>query len=249
MTSHDSHPTDYGSIFVRDRLAVTVTISLVVAAAACWIASYYLMPYMMMGMNSSGMGMSNGVAAIIGSDLSLSAVLLFVVIWVVGMAAMMFPAMAPVVLFYDRVATKAEDHPRTAKIFGTPLFLVGYLASYALLGIGAYAAIFFALQLSFMFPWLAIFAVAAPSAVLIVTGIYQFSPLKTRCLSHCISPIGFFAVHSKRGLFGATNMGFNHGVFCVGCCWAYMLVMLAVAAMSIPVMAILSGVIAVEKVV
>jgi predicted metal-binding membrane protein len=239
----------YGSIFVRDRLAITVTVSLVVIAAVCWIASYYLMPFMMMSSNSAGMGMTNGVAAIVGSTFSLSSVLFFDLLWVIGMAAMMFPAMIPVMLFYNKVAVNAEEHPKVARILGTPVFLIGYLAMYAVLGIGAYIAIFFALMASSTFSWLAVVAIAAPSAVLIVTGIYQFSSLKNRCLSHCISPIGFFAVHSKRGISGAAQMGFHHGVFCVGCCWAFMLVMLGVAAMSLPAMAILSGVIAVEKIV
>jgi predicted metal-binding membrane protein len=207
------------------------------------------MPLMMMSSGGSTMGMTNGVAAIVGSTFSISSILLFEVLWVVGMAAMMFPAMVPVVLFYDKVAAKAEDNPRVARLVGTPMFLGGYLASYALLGVGAYLAIFFALQISSMFSWLLVLAVVAPSAVLIVTGIYQFSSLKTRCLSNCISPIGVFAVHSKRGLLGTVQMGFSHGSFCVGCCWAFMLVILAVGAMSLPVMAILSGVIALEKVV
>ncbi|MGI0091597.1 MAG: DUF2182 domain-containing protein [Nitrososphaerales archaeon] len=71
-------------------------------------------------------------------------------------------------------------------------------------------------------------------------GIYQFSSLKTRCLSQCVSPFGFFATQSRNGLFGAFRMGFNHGSYCVGCCWAYMFVMLAVGAMTIPVMAALA---------
>ena len=127
----------YGSIFVRDRLAITVTVSLVVIAAVCWIASYYLMPFMMMSSNSAGMGMTNGVAAIVGSTFSLSSVLFFDLLWVIGMAAMMFPAMIPVMLFYNKVAVNAEEHPKVARILGTPVFLIGYLAMYAVLGIGA----------------------------------------------------------------------------------------------------------------
>jgi predicted metal-binding membrane protein len=92
-------------------------------------------------------------------------------------------------------------------------------------------------------------SIVGPSAILIAAGVYQFTPLKSRCLSGCVSPIGFFAVHYRNGLRGSIQMGFRHGVYCVGCCWAYMLVMLAVGAMSIPVMAVLAGVIALEKVI
>ncbi len=69
-----------------------------------------------------------------------------------------------------------------------------------------------------------------------------------RSLSRCVSPTGFFAIHYREGLFGAVKMGLRHGIYCVGCCWAFMLVMFAVGAMSIPIMAVLSGVIAIEKI-
>lgn len=232
-------------------MAITVTAILLAAATVSWLASYYyLMPLMMMaasGSSSSEM-MGGGVASIV-SSLSISAIGFFEVVWIIGMAAMMFPAIIPVVLFYDRVKTKLETNPTLAKIAGTPLFLAGYLTMYAILGLGAYLAIFAAITLSMKFPALSVFAVIAPSAILIATGIYQFSSLKTKCLSQCVSPLGFFITRSRSGLHGAFEMGFSHGMFCVGCCWAYMLVMLAVGAMSIPIMLGLSGVIALEKVI
>jgi len=205
------------------------------------------MPLMMMS-SSSGM-MVSGVAAIV-SSLSISSVSFFELVWVVGMAAMMFPAMIPIMLLYSKVATKQEQNPALAKSVGTPLFLAGYLLTYALLGLTAYVGIYEILNASANLPPnLGLLAILAPSAVLILTGIYQFTPLKSRCLSHCISPLGFFAVHHHSGLSGAFRMGFTHGAYCVGCCWAYMLVMLAVGAMSIPVMAALAGLIALEKVI
>ena len=236
-----------GSIFIHDRLAVTVTAILLAAATMSWIASYYLMPLMMMG-GSSDMMTGMGVAAIV-SSLSLPAIAFFEVVWVIGMAAMMFPAMIPMVLFYNKVKTKLETNPTLARVAGTPLFLAGYLVTYALLGIGAYLTVYAALSLSSMVPPLIGLSLVAPSAVLVAAGVYQFSSLKNRCLSQCISPFGFFATRSRTGLTGAFRMGFSHGTFCVGCCWAFMLVMLAVGAMSIPIMAALAGVIALEKVV
>jgi len=242
-------PSDSSStvpIFVHDRLAVTISAVLLVAASISWLASYYLMPLMMSG--SSGMMAGMGVAAIV-SSLSLPAVAFFEAIWVIGMAAMMFPAMIPMVLFYNQAKTKLETNPTLAKVAGTPLFLGGYLVTYALLGVGAYLAVYAALALSSTFPALVGLSIIAPSAVLVAAGLYQFSSLKSRCLSQCISPFGFFATRSRTGLAGAFRMGVSHGTFCVGCCWAFMLVMLAVGAMSIPIMAALAGVIALEKVV
>ena len=198
-------------------------------------------------MSSSDM-MVSGVAAIV-SSFSFSSVGFFEFVWIIGMMAMMFPAMIPMVLFYDKVKAKLESSPKLAQFAGTPIFLGGYLVTYALLGVGAYLAVYGAIALSTVFPFLAVLSIIAPGAILIATGCYQLSSLKSKCQSQCISPFGFFAAHSDRGLFGAFRMGFRHGVFCVGCCWAYMLVMLAVGAMSIPVMAALAAVIALEKVI
>jgi predicted metal-binding membrane protein len=237
----------FNSIFVRDRLAITVTIVLLSAAAISWIASYYLMPLMMMSSSSSGM-MESGVASIV-SSLTFPSLVFFDVVWIIGMAAMMFPAMIPMVLFYDKVKTKLEANPRFAKLIGTPLFLSGYLLTYAVLGIVAYVAVYAAIYLSMSFPVLGTISIIVPSMILIATGLYQFTSWKTKCLSQCVSPFGFFATRAKNGLSGAFQMGFSNGVYCVGCCWAYMLVMLAVGAMSIPVMIALAGVIALEKVI
>ena len=233
-------------VFIHDRLAVTITAILLATASISWVASYYLMPVMMS--DSSGMMAGMGVAAIV-SSLSLPAVALFEVVWVIGMAAMMFPAMIPMVLFYNQIKTKLETNPTLARVAGTPLFLAGYLVTYALLGVGAYLAVYAAFILSSTFPALVGLSFVAPSAVLVAAGVYQFTSLKNRCLSQCISPFGFFATRTRTGLTGAFRMGFGHGIFCVGCCWAFMLVMLAVGAMSIPIMAALAGVIALEKIV
>jgi len=228
-----------GPWFVADRLAVTVTAALVGAAAVSWIVLNYAMPAM-------GSGMM-GVASVV-SSVSVPAILVFELVWAVGMVAMMFPAMIPVVLFYNRLATRSEPNPKVARAVGTPLFLLGYLATYAALGLVAYLGVYFALAAASQSAALSSIGFLAPALVLLVAGAYQLSPLKVKALSVCISPLGFFAVHLRKGLTGSLRMGAVHGGYCVGCCWAYMLVMLAVAAMSLPVMLALAGVIAFEKV-
>ncbi len=189
-----------------------------------------------------------GVTSIV-SSLSLTSVSVFESIWVIGMVAMMFPAMIPIVIFYNKVAAKAESNPSVARLVGTPLFLIGYLVTYAGLGLLAYFGVFVALGLATSSSILLSLAPIAPSMVLVIAGIYQLSRLKSRCLAYCASPVSFFALHSREGMLGSFRMGFSHGEFCVGCCWAYMLVMLIVAAMSLPFMAILAGIIALEKVI
>jgi predicted metal-binding membrane protein len=165
------------------------------------------------------------------------------------MAAMMFPAMIPVVVFYDRIATKVEANPAIARAIGTPLFLLGYLTTYAALGLTVYLAVYFAVASAAALPAVLAVAAVAPALVLVLAGLYQLSPLKSTCLSHCVSPLGFFAAHSQRGLLGSFRMGLSHGKYCVGCCWAYMLVMAAVAVMSLPFMLVLAAVIVLEKVI
>jgi predicted metal-binding membrane protein len=188
-------------------------------------------------------------AASIVSSLTLTSVGLFEAVWVIGMVAMMFPAMIPVVLLYNKVATKVESNPRLARFIGTSLFLLGYLTIYALLGLGAYFAVYGAINLSMAAPQVNFLAHLAPGLVLLFAGVYQLTPLKNQCLSRCVSPMGFFVSHGKRGLSGSVQMGLSHGYYCAGCCWLFMLVMLAVGAMSLPSMVILSAVIVLEKVI
>jgi len=234
-------------IFIADKLSMAITAVLLAAASISWIGSYYLMP-LMMSMGTSGMMAGSGAAAIVSSA-SLPSVGFFDLVWVIGMAAMMFPAMIPVVLFYNRVKARLDPRVALVRFAGTTLFLAGYLVMYAFLGVSVFLVVYAAISLSSSVMLPSLLLVIAPSAVLVLAGIYQLTPLKDRCLSNCVSPVGFFATHSREGLMGAFRMGFSHGEYCVGCCWAYMLVMLAVGAMSIPVMAALAGLIAVEKVI
>src|SRR5271169_4066540 len=241
--TNDVPPGGHPPLLSNDRLSVGVAALLIAASLLAWAAVFYAMPVMTMA--SGGM---MGVAALVSST-SLSAVGLFELIWVVGMAAMMFPAMIPIVTFYNRFSTRVETNPRLARVVGTPLFLAGYLAVYAGLGLAVYFAVFFAVGASSAFPGLAALGYVAPGAILVLAGAYQLVPRKSSFLMQCVSPMGFFTQHSHTGLLGSFRTGLSHGEYCVGCCWAYMLVMFAVALMSIPFMAILSVVIALEKVV
>lgn len=182
-------------VLSRDRLTVGVAATMILVSLLSWTAVFYAMP---MTMASGGM---MGVAALV-SSISPSAVGLFLLLWVVGMAAMMFPAMTPIVTLYSRFSTKVEPNPRLAGALGTPLFLAGYLAVYAGLGLAVYVAVYLAVDLSPGLPSVAGLASIAPGAVLVLAGAYQLSPKKSSFLMHCISPMGFFTVHSHRGLPG-----------------------------------------------
>ena len=224
-------------------LTAVVMISLTLVA---WLAVLPLMGSMM-----AGSGMQGSLPILSMGTLFLSpdasSLYFFLVIWIFGMVAMMFPAMIPVVSMYNSLVAKSEERNYRAQLAGTPLFLGGYLLLYAVLGLAAYAVTYFAFNLAALVPVLATFALPVAAGLLIATGIWQLTPLKNRCLSKCVSPMGFFVVYFKKGLPGAFRMGVQHGYYCVGCCWMYMLVMLGVGAMSIFSMVLLASLITVEK--
>ena len=158
---------------------------------------------MMMG-NPSDTMTANGVAAIV-SSLSLSSIGFFEIVWVIGMTAMMFPAMIPMVLFYNKVKTKLESSPILAKVLGTPIFLSGYLVTYALLGVGAYLIVYEALALPSIIPSLSNLAIIAPSAILIAVGSISSHPLRQDVCLNVSHPSASLPFIQARGFSGASG--------------------------------------------
>lgn len=214
---------------------MTIAAVLVVTAATAWVSVYYLMS--MGGMSVTG--------AMVGMFVSpdIYSLLLFLLIWIVGMVAMMFPAMIPVTSMYN--ATVAKSRPQA--MIRSLLFLAGYLAMYSVLGLIAYFAVLLLLSLVSTISFLSYYGTLAVAVVLIATGLWQLTPFKRACLKHCVSPFGFFLTHSRQGFTGAVRMGAEHGYYCVGCCYLYMVVMFVVAGMSLPAMALLAIMITLEK--
>lgn len=163
----------------------------------------------------------------------------FVLAWLAMMTAMMFPAITPVVKLYARAATAGRVAP-------LPFFVAGYIVVWTTLSLPAYVA------------WRALLDPIAEARswagrlagiVLVVAALWQLTPLKSACLRHCRSPISFFlrfGANVARPV-GAVRMGATHGLFCVGCCWALMAVLVAVGTMNLAWMAALALLILVEK--
>jgi predicted metal-binding membrane protein len=155
--------------------------------------------------------------------MSSEGLVVFMAGWVVMMTAMMLPSAAPFVLVYGKR--------------GRGRLVLGYLLVWALVGLPVYAvARAFDLM---MVP------AAAVAAVLVVAGVYQFTPLKNVCLHACRSPLDFIAMRWGRG---PVRLGVEHGGYCVGCCWALMAVVVGAAAMSITWAAVIAAVVFAEKV-
>jgi predicted metal-binding membrane protein len=236
---------------------------------------------------------------------------LFVVIWTAGMAAMMFPAIIPTILFYNRLidsskSSKDNSHsnhtsqmlyhrqdnirsdkdnnnngiPDTVnqgqnkrrktynlsyvlrpKTYYMMIFILSYLAIWAITGIilligWSYALDILLSQLGMndiqqqhqqqQKEQLSINTIYG--VLLIVSGIYQFSSLKARCLGYCESPLSFFMRRWRKGGVGAVKMGAYHGLYCLGCCWPYFLLMVALGWMNIFWMGLFASIIFAEKI-
>jgi predicted metal-binding membrane protein len=164
----------------------------------------------------------------------------FVGVWVVMMAAMMFPSVAPTVALYSKL-TKSRSLAR-------PLaFTSGYLLVWSTVGALAFAvAIVGSRLIGDVLAWDRAGQWVA-GGTLIVAAVYELTPLKDVCLGKCRSPLGFLMGAWRDGLRGAVQMGARHGAWCVGCCWALMASLFALGVMSLAWMAFIAGVIAVEK--
>jgi predicted metal-binding membrane protein len=242
---------------------------------------------------------------------------LFVMIWTAGMAAMMFPAIIPMILFYNRLIDnnnmnsnsnmntgtnqdnqilhqndhedkndksnsenrrliKEEENENKRnmsviyslrnvlqfKSYHITLFVSSYLVIWALTGIALLVGWSFVLvplllqlgvndrlqqqQLEQQEQQISINTIYG--IVLIISGIYQFSSLKTRCLGYCESPLSFFMRRWRKGKLGAIKMGAYHGLYCLGCCWPYFLLMVALGWMNVLWMGLFAAIIFAEKI-
>lgn len=164
----------------------------------------------------------------------------FVGVWVVMMAAMMFPSVAPTVALFAKLR-----HARTA---GAPLvFTSGYLLVWTAVGLAAYLLASVGARVAGdVLAWDRAGRWTA-GATLLVAAAYELTPLKDVCLGKCRSPLGFLLGSWRDGLRGALGMGARHGAWCVGCCWALMASLLALGVMSVVWMAVVAALIAVEK--
>jgi predicted metal-binding membrane protein len=171
----------------------------------------------------------------------------YVTVWVVMMAAMMFPSIVPMVLTYARVQAGRRERGRDVPAAGTTAFVAGYLVAWTAYGLVAYALIkgVRAVDIEVLAwdragRWLA-------GGVIVAAAIYQLTPAKNACLTRCRNPFAFLTGSWRDGLGGALRMGAEHGAWCVGCCWALMAALLVLGVMSVGWMAFIAALIAIEK--
>jgi predicted metal-binding membrane protein len=191
---------------------------------------------------------------------------LFTASWTAGMAAMMFPAITPMVLMYNRlVINRKNNRDRQSSVtiqeekegetisstlpsLRVILFVGSYLLVWALTGIVLLLGWSAVMNSTIMTTGNTVFIQYLYGSLLIIAGAYQFTPLKRICIGYCESPMSFFMRRWRDGASGAFKMGVYHGIYCLGCCWAYFLLMVALGWMNLLWMGLFAGIIFGEKI-
>jgi predicted metal-binding membrane protein len=194
--------------------------------------------------NWTEIGVAGSLCRVLPGGGDALAALLVVAGWVLMLAAMMLPTTLPLLDIFRRLTAHRADRGSL-----TALLVTGYLAVWAVFGIGAHladGAVTLAVRQS---DWLVGNGWVIGAAVLGIAGLYQFSALKHRCLDKCRAPLGFIIEHWRgaREKWQALLLGGRHGAYCVGCCWALMLLMFIVGTANIGWMLALGAVMAAEK--
>jgi predicted metal-binding membrane protein len=263
-----------------NRIQKILIFSLIFISAIMWLVSLQQYDTMM----STMMMFYNPIALSI-----------FTLLWIMGMAAMMFPAISPMVLLYDRliksnnnsrvnrrvkegksslIVSKEKDKeeeedddaeeevkksssllaflPWPSYSLKIILFVASYLVVWALTGIALLIA--WSVPINYFMMGMNSSLISKQlldlvfGILLIISGLYQFSPLKTKCLGYCESPMSFFMRRWRSGTIGAAKMGTYHGLYCLGCCWPYFLLMIALGWMNLLWMALFAAIIFGEKI-
>ena len=206
---------------VRARLALVAFLFVLAALAWWWTADRMR-------------GMDNGPGADLGT------LGWFVGLWIVMMAAMMFPSVSPTVALYARLTRSRSP--------AAPLvFTAGYLLTWTAAGLLAFGVWDLGGRLlggELSWNWA---GRSVAGGILVAAALYELTPLKDVCLGKCRSPLGFLIGSWRGGLSGALQMGTKHGAWCVGCCWALMAALFALGVMSLGWMAFVAALIAAEK--
>lgn len=161
--------------------------------------------------------------------------------WAVMMAAMMLPAAMPMVLTFTRSCSRSGERMRSSA------FVAAYLLIWSGFSVAATAAQWLLQDMGLLNPMIVSTSAGLTGILLLLAGVYQFSPLKRTCLAHCRTPMGFLIGEWRGGAYGGLVMGLRHGLFCLGCCWALMALLFVGGVMNLAWIAALSIAAAIEK--
>jgi len=221
-------PPDPSEVTGREPFSVLATVLLLVLAVVAWVR------VLVSPMGADDMaGMEMAMAPSVTDGLA------YVTAWAVMMTAMMLPSALPMIGLY--AATQRNAGRAVMKATRVGMFALMYLGLWALTGIPAYFA---SVVLGAVSASVLAYVVAG---VLVLAGVFQLSRLKQVCLRHCRSPLGFLFGHWREGWKGGLAMGRAHALYCLGCCWALMVVLVVAGAMGLPWVLLIAAVVAAEK--
>lgn len=216
----------------RQRNAILLT--LIALAAAGW--------FVFLDQAREPMGTGVGAMGDMGPDLTMGRSWpLFLSTWVAMMAAMMFPAAAPMVVMYGRM--RRSDPPSIV------LFTAAYIMLWFVFGAAAYLLSAAVESSASRSTWVAGNWGRAGGILLVLAGVYQLTPLKDICLRHCRTPLSFVMTRWREGRGGAVQMGLVHGLYCMGCCWMLFLILIPLGMMNVAAMMAVAALVFAEKVV
>jgi predicted metal-binding membrane protein len=168
------------------------------------------------------------------------------VMWAIMMVAMMLPSAAPVILIVLAAYRRRGD--RGARV-SAGMFVTGYMLAWTTFSALAASAQVGLHRTALLSADMTSRSTLLAGTMLLVAGIYQWLPIKTACLTHCQSPLGFLAAYWRDGAHGALTMGLRHGAFCIGCCWALMALLFVVGVMNLLWVAGIAAFVLLEKLV
>ncbi len=220
----------------RDRFIVLFGLGMATLMAWSWIVP--------MSRDMYG-SMSGSSAWMMTAEWDARHLALLFAMWAVMMAGMMLPSAAPTILLYTGIVRGSEPERAAVRAY---VFAAGYLVVWTLFAAGAVILQRWLSSLLILSPMMEMSSRRAASVVLALAGLYQLTPYKRTCLQACQSPAGFVAKHWRAGTSGGFLMGVTHGLFCLGCCWALMLLLFAGGVMHLPTIAFLTLFVLIEKV-
>lgn len=221
----------------RDRILVAGSVALL--AALSWAYTIHL------GLNATPATGGGGMAMPMMMDWSAADFLFMFVMWAVMMFAMMLPSVTPTVMIYERVRARRAAAGRA--YVPTAGFVLGYLLVWVGFSLAATVLNWWLHSNGLLSSMMGQVATPAAGVLLILAGLFQWTPLKDACLDHCRSPMGFLTTHWREGRAGAVRMGLHHGVYCLGCCWMLMVLLFAMGVMNLAWVAVLTIVVLAEK--
>lgn len=174
-------------------------------------------------------------------DWGVASTLAILAMWALMMAAMMLPSALPMILTFVHLSERGGARARGRA------FVAAYLAVWFAFSVAATALQWVLQALDWVDPMIVSQSAQLTAALLLIAGVYQFSPLKRTCLASCRTPAGFLLGEWRDGTAGAFTMGLRHGLMCLGCCWALMALLFVGGVMNLAWIAALSLGVAIEK--